>query len=194
MVGRYRQHAPVVARPLPARTVLAGGLHAIGRLRSDVAREGWTHELASRALAVLRIAGAVALGRPVSQTRVDTNVQGREGQIVLRRGMFRSKRALISAPTTEDAIASLLAGANAPDARARAMLEELRDSLHTFSTACYSRNDKLDTTELDAALENGTRAIRRLRFTKRWPMSTATRLAKSAAGLGGMAWSRSENS
>ena len=43
-------------------------------------------------------------------------------------------------------------------------------------------------------LENGTRAIRRLRFTKRWPMSTATRLAKSAAGLGGMAWSRSENS
>ena len=194
MVGRYRQHAPVVARPLPARTVLAGCLHAIGRLKSDVAREGWTHELASRALAILRIAGAVALGRPVSQTRVDTNVQGREGQIVLRRGVFRSKRALISAPTTEDAIASLLAGANAPDARARAMLEELRDSLHTFSTACYSRNGKLETTGLDAALENGRRAIRRLRFTKRWPMSTATRLAKSAAGLGGMAWSRSENS
>ena len=194
MVGRYRKHAPVVVRPLPSRAVLAACLRTIGRLKSDVAREGWTPELAGRALAALRIAGAVALGRPVAQTLVDMNVQGREGQVVLRTGIFRPKRALISAPTTEDAVASLLATGNGRDPRTRAMLEELRDSLHTFSTACYSRNDHLDTTALDTALENGTRAIRRLRFTKRWPMSTATRLAKSAAGLGGMAWSRSENS
>ena len=194
MVGRYREHAPVVVRPLPARAVLAACLRAIGRLRSDVAREGWTRDLVGRALAALRVAGAVALGRPVAQTLVDMNVQGREGQVVLRKGIFRLKRALISAPTTEDAIARLLASGNGLDPRARAMLEELRDSLRTFSIASYSRNDRLDTTALDAALENGTRAIRRLRFTKRWPVSAAARIAKSAAGLGGMTWSRSENS
>ena len=159
-----------------------------------MAREGWTPDLVGRSLAASRVAGAVALGRPVAQTLVDMNVQGREGQVVLRKGIFRPKRALISAPTTEDAIARLLASGNGLDPRTRAMLEELRDSLRTFSIASYSRNDRLDTTALDATLENGTRAIRRLRFTKRWPVSAAARIAKSAAGLGGMTWSRSESS
>lgn len=194
MVSRYRQHAPVVVRPLPPRAVLAGCLRTMGRLRAKVAREGWTAELAGRALAVLRVAGAVALGRPVAQTLADVTVQGREGQIVLGRGRFRSTHALISAPTTEDAIATLLASPQGPDPRARAMLEELRDSLHVFTTASYSRSNQLDSVSLDTALENGWRAVRRLRFLKRWPMSAAARLAKSAAGRGGMAWSRSENS
>jgi hypothetical protein len=194
LAGRARLHRTAVVRALPSRVVLAGCLRAIGRLRSEVDREGWTPERAGRLLGILRIAAAVALGRPVAQTLVDMSVRGREGQVVLRNGMFRSKHALISAPTGEDAIANWLAGGNGPDPRARAMLEELRGALHALSTACYSRSGDVDTTALDTALENGTRAIRRLRFTRRWPMSAAARLAKSAAGLGGMVWSRSENS
>jgi hypothetical protein len=193
-VRRTRQQAPVVARPLPSRSVLAGCLRALGRLKSAVARGGWTPELAGRALAVLRIGGAVALGRPVAQTLVDMNVPREDGQIVLRMGIARLKRALISAPTTEAAIAGLLASGNGPDPRARAMLEELRDALRTFSVVCYGRDERLDTTALDSALDDGTRAIQRLRVTKRWPMSTAARLKKSAAGLGDMVWSRSEDS
>jgi len=134
----------------------------------------------------------VALDRPLAQTLVRFNVPRQDGQIILRKGILR--RALISAPTTKDAFAGLLASGNGPAPRARAMLEQLRNSLHTFSTACYSRDDHLDTTALDTALENGTRAIQRLRFTRRWPMSTATRIRKSAAWLGGIVWARSENS
>jgi hypothetical protein len=191
LAGRRRQRAPVVVRPLRSPAVLAGCLRALGRLTSNVARGGWTPELVARALAIFRIAGAVALSRPVAQRMVDMNVPHQDGQIVLRKGILR--RALISAPTTDIAFASLLAD-NGLNPRTRAMLEQLRDSLQTFSAARYSRNDHLETTALDTALDNGTRAMQRLRFTKRWPMSTAARIKKSATWFGGMVWSRSENS
>jgi hypothetical protein len=59
-----------------------------------------------------------------------------------------------------------------------------------FTAARYSRNGHLDTTALDTTLEIGTSAIRRLRFTKRWPMRVAAAFAKSAAALRGTVWSR----
>ena len=178
----------VVARPLPSATVLRGCLRDLGRLKSDVAREGWTPELAGRALTVFRIAGAVALDRPVAQAMVDMNVPGREGQLALRTGMRR--RALVSAPTTAEAIARQLGNGTGPGPRAQATLEEIRDSLRVFNAARYSRNDHLDTTALDTTLENGTGAIRRLRATTLWPMRVGAALAKSVAGLGGAVWSR----
>ena len=190
--SRYRQHAPVAARRLPSRAVLTGSLRTLGRLQSNVARTGWTPELAARALAVVRIAGAVALDRPLAQTLVRFNVPRQDGQIILRKGILR--RALISAPTTEDALAAPLASGTGPGPRARATIEQLRESLHTFSAASYGRPDHLDTAALDSALDNATRAIQRLRFTKRWPMSTATRVSKSAAWLREIMWARSENS
>jgi hypothetical protein len=192
VVGRSRQHAPLVAPSLSTRAVLAGCLRTLGWLKSTVMRTGWTPELAARALAVMRVAGAVALDRPLAQTLVDNNVARQEGQIAVRKGLLR--RALISAPTTEDAFASLLDSGHPPGSRARTMIEQLRGSLRTFSAAAYGQTDRLDMTALDAALDDGTRAIERLRFTTRWPMSTATRLAKSAARLRGIVWARSETS
>jgi hypothetical protein len=59
-----------------------------------------------------------------------------------------------------------------------------------FSAARYSRNGHLDTSALDAALDNGAAAIRRLRVTKLWPVRKADALAKSVSELGGAVWSR----
>ena len=192
VVSHVRERKAAVARPLPSGTVLRGCLRGIGRLKSDVSREGWTPELAGRALTVFRIAGAVGLGRPLAQTVVDRHVPGREGQLVLPKGMLRQERALISSRTTAGAMASQLANGDGqgPDARAQATLEDIRDSLHVFNAARYGRNGDLDAGALDIALDNGTSAIRRLRFTKLWPMRTAGTLAKSAAGLGDMVWRR----
>jgi hypothetical protein len=155
-----------------------------------VARTGWTPELAARALAVVRVAAAVALDRPVAQTLVRFNVPRQDGQIILRKGILR--RALISAPTTEDAFAAPPANGIGPGTRARATIEQLRESLHTFSAVSYGRPNHLDTAALDSALDNATLAIQRLRFTKRWPMSTAAKVSKSAAWLREIMWARSE--
>jgi hypothetical protein len=175
---------------LPTRAVLSGGLREIGRLKSDVAREGWTSELAGRALSIFRIAGAVALDQPVAQSVVDPQVPGREGQLVLRKGLFRRRRALVSASTTADAITRGLTKSNGagPSPSRKATLEEIRDSLLVFNAARYGRNGHFETAELDRALDNGASALRRLRLAKLWPGRSAA--TGKPAGLGGGEWSR----
>src|SRR5438067_1840206 len=80
VVSRYRVRTPASERALGPGTVLGGCLREAGRVTSD-AEGGWTPELASRALTVLRIGGAVALNRPVAQLIVDSHVPAREGQL-----------------------------------------------------------------------------------------------------------------
>jgi hypothetical protein len=188
-IGRYRVRVPV-SRTLPTRAVLSGGLREIGRLKSDVAREGWTGELAGRALSIFRIAGAVALDQPVAQSVVDRQVPGREGQLVLRKGLLRRRRALVSASTTADAITRELINGNGagPGPGKKATLEDIRDSLLVFNAARYGRNGHFETAELDRALDNGASALRRLRLAKLWPGRSTG--ASTNPKLGGGEWSR----
>jgi hypothetical protein len=192
VVGRYRVRTPAAARPLPVGAVLRGCARAAAGISNEVAREGWTAELAGRALAVFRVATAVALGRPVAQEIVEAHVAARDGQLALRKGLFRPKRALISTSTTPVTIARSLgeANGNRPNARTEVLLTELQESLVTLRGARYGRNGKLDTAALDRALEHGTDALKKLRFAHLWPIRTAGALARSAADVGSMVWSR----
>lgn len=200
VIGRRRGRAPAAAPTLPAGAVLRGCLRETARLKSEVARDGWTPERAGRALAAFRIAGAVALERPVAHTLVEMTVQTREGQLTLRKGIFRPKRALLSAPVTSDTIdrqrangnpgIAANAGNRSPGGRAGETLEDIRKALLVFSTARYARNSHLDNVALDQALDDGHTAVRRLRFAMLRPVRAAEALAKSAATVGSMVWSR----
>jgi hypothetical protein len=192
VVGRYRIRTPAATRPLPAGFVLRGCLRAASRLREEVARDGWTGELAGRALTVFRIASAIALGRPVSQDIVDLHVAARDGQLALRKGLLRPKHAVVSTSTTPGTIARALShGSGAgPNPRTQVLLAELRESLVVLRAARYGRDGRLDTTALDTALERGTSALKKLRVATLWPMRTAGALAKSAADVGSIVWSR----
>lgn len=191
-VGRYRTRVPAAERPLRLGPVLRGSVRALDRLKSEVARDGWTPDLIGRALAVFRIAGAVILGRPVAQAVVDPHVPGRDGQLVLRKGLLGRKRALISAPTTAAAVAAHIGnGQGQPsDARTEMMLDEILESLRVFGAARYGRNGHLDTAALDTALDRGMSAIRRLRVVKLWPMRAADAVAKAGVELRETVWSR----
>jgi hypothetical protein len=190
--GRYRVRTPSAVRQLSRAAVLRGCVRAAARIRQDVAREGWSADLAGRAMSVIRIASAVALGRPLAQEIVDAHVAPRDGQVALRKGLFRPRRALVSASTTSSAIATTLADSNGkrPGARTELVLTELQESLATLRAARYGRNGQLDTAALDAALERGTDAVKRLRVAHFWPVRTAGALARSAADVGSMVWSR----
>ena len=184
VIGRYRKSVPAAERPLPARTILSGCVRSLARLRNEVARSGWTPELAGRALTAFRIAGAVALGRPVAQTLVDKTSPERQGQIGSAEGHLPRKRALVSAPTTVNLIDRHLTSGNG-SRRRRApslALAEIREALRVFNTARYGRTHEADRAALDSALRAGTRAIRRLRLTQLWPQRRATTetFAKSA--------------
>ena len=66
---RYHKRAPAASRMLPARSLLSASVSALRQVKREVARDGWTRERAGQALAALRIAAAIALGRPVAQVR-----------------------------------------------------------------------------------------------------------------------------
>lgn len=192
LVRHGRERAPTLAPSMPAATVLQACLREIGRLTSEVARDGWTPERAGSALTVLRIGTAFAIREPVAQALVDTSVPAREGQLALRKGIFRRKRVLVSAPITSDAIDRYRINENgrAPSGRTQAMLEDLGESFRSLSAARYGRNGNLDTAVLDRALENGRAALRRLRLATLWPMRAADTLARSAATLVSLVWTR----
>jgi hypothetical protein len=186
VLGRYRVRTPAAVRPLPLGFVLGGCVRAADRLKADVMRDGWTPELVGRALTVFRIASAVALGRPVAQSIVNMNAAGHEGVLALRKGIFRGKHVMVSTSTTPGTIAR----AAAPSPRMQLMLADFTESLRVLGIARYGRNGQLDTTALDAALEHGTSALRRLRIATRWPMRMAGALFRKKTEVGGIVWSR----
>jgi hypothetical protein len=192
VVGRYRVRTPSAVRRLPVGAVIRGCLTTVSGLRDEIARDGWTADLAGRALAVFRIATAVALGRPVAQEIVEPHVEPHEGQLALRKGVLRRKRALISTSTTPVTIARTLVerNGNRPNPRTELLLADLQESLIAFRAARYGRDAKLDTAALDAALDRGTEALRKLRVANLWPIRTAGALARTATGVGGVVWSR----
>lgn len=177
---RFHRKQPV-ARALPAPSLLRACVGALADVRTE-ARGGWTPTLVRRALAAFRIAAAVAAGRQVSQEFVDNGTAERDGQVAVRTGLLRRKRALLSAPTTPRVITEHL-GRNHTGPRAGATLKQLGDALQVFSAARYGRNGQVDGASLDSALDEGSSAVRRLRVTTLWPVRTVQSIARSFTGF-----------
>jgi hypothetical protein len=184
VAGRFRVRDARAVRPVPAPSLLRACLRSLAEVRAEAARGGWTPQLTGRALAALRIAAALALGREVTQEYVDPAAPERQGQLAVRTGIFRRKRALLSAATTSSAIATRLGGAGVSGAQARLNLEQISDAMQLFSAATYGRPGDADASELNNALDNATAAIRRLRLRSFWPVRTAYAVARSVTGFG----------
>ena len=58
----------------------------------------------------------------------------------------------------------------APSAKRRALIQPLAESLRAFNSAAYGRTGEADSIALNAALSEGTDAIKRLRTSTVWPM------------------------
>jgi hypothetical protein len=170
LAGRFRVRDSRIVRPLPAATVLRGAMAALRSARREAAREGWTPALMSRALAALRIAGAVALGRQVAQLPVTNGAAERAGQIAVRSGL-RRKRVLLSAATTPAAILAAIANSNG--SAPRATLQPILEALQIFSTAVYGRAGEADAVALSTAVDNAVDPVRRLWLRSLVPFGAA---------------------
>jgi hypothetical protein len=173
--GRVRQRRPDAARPIAPVTVLGGCLRALTTVKADVQRDGWSPALAQRTLTALRVASAVALGRPMAQAPATSDQKVRDGQLVIRHGLLRPRRAVISAAVTPHTIQRELSGGAAVSAASRAALEQLRKGLQTLGAAAYGREETLDTIALDSALADGTSAVKQLRARSLRPMGGIAR-------------------
>ena len=190
-VSRIRGRSPVTTRSLTAAALMRACVKAVARLAARQGSARWTPESVGQALAVFRIAGAVALSQPVAQVAAPKGAVPHEGQLSLREFWWRSKRVLIFAPVTERALSSRLSASNgkALGASTQAVLEGIRQALAVFSAASYTRDALLDPAALDLALQQGMAALRQLRLFTLWPDWTSRTLLKRVSPLEDMAWS-----
>jgi hypothetical protein len=187
--GRSRAGQPDAVPLLPLAAIFGACEREVQSIKSEAAG-GWTPALVGRALAAFRIAGAVALGRPVAQTAIDAREQPREGQLLLETGLWDRHRVLISSSTTAAAIAELLATDREMDLRLREALEDLAAGLDVFGDAHYSRSGALDGGRLDEALDRGLRGFERLRSARTWPWRVAEAVGRTVAAFRQATWVR----
>lgn len=141
--------------------VLRAASQELGAVRAASRNDGWSTELAGRAASALRLAGAVALSRPVSQTEVAGDTKPTEGQVVVGRGLLGTKKMALSAAVTPDTVLQ-----NGKSRHAAALWEPIKETLGVFSTVRYSRGGGVDGTALNAALAEGQDIVKRLRLAQ----------------------------
>lgn len=185
-----KRHATSATR---RRTVSSGAaLRAASRelnaIQTASQNGGWTSDLAGRAAAALRLAGAVALSRPISQRDVDRHTQPSEGQIAAGLfGRLGGKRTVLSASVTPD-----MAALNGRSTSTEESWRTLSQALRAFTAVRYSRpsthpdsagarNGGFDGTALDAALAEGRDAVKHLRLTQWRRFGRRTRHTETAA-------------
>jgi len=159
-----KRRAAVAARPraVSPTTALGAVARELAVVRAASQREGWTTELAGRAAAALRLAGAVALSRPIGEKEVDRRDEAREGQVAVPFGLrtLKGKKLLLSAAVTPGS-----ADGNGNTGKVPALWTPISQSLAAFSEAHYSANG-VDGTALDVALAEARDAVRRLRLSQ----------------------------
>lgn len=192
VVAARRRRAPAVAKPPAPAHVLRACLRGLRSVRTDVSGSGWTPDAVSRALAACRLAAAAGLGRPFGYAVVPASDPLREGQVELSRRLLKGTRAVVSAPTIP---ARIERATTAPTGRGRSAmrapaLSTLAESLRTLEQARYQRTTQLDSAALDAAIENGAGAMRRLWIAELWPLRVIGSMGRSAAGFDGAVTSR----
>ena len=126
---------------LAPRTILSAVAKELNEVQR-ASRGGWTQELAGRALAAARIAGAYATGRTVGQRPPNANEPAVDGVLVVRQ-FGRGDVFVSGGATTQSAIA----------------IPGLSDALKTLTVARYGRTEKLDS-DADGAIEAALRVTK----------------------------------
>jgi hypothetical protein len=190
---RYRKPVAASSKLIGDNTILNGVGREIARVQRDRDGNGWTPDLASRALGALRIVATYAIGRPVStmpasRLAADGAETAEPGRLILKAGWPRGKRIAVSGAVTPQTIVRTLkrpGGSAANGAR----LETLSQALATLTAATFSREGALNDSALDEALATTRQLLRRMKFEQFWFMK---RLATRRAGtdLDNRVWSR----
>ena len=189
--------ATVTERRLSPALVAHRALEELTRVRRAAAASGWSRDAAGRALTALRIATAVAMSRPVTQSAVADDETPREGQLRVRHGLLGRRTAAVSSGLTAAAWrAPERSGGAGHPARAAghpaaAAAADLDRAMTLLTTVRYGRGDEpagpsLESEALTRALDAGIDHVRRLRWRVLAPVRHAGRWADAAR----RAWTR----
>ncbi|MYD85161.1 MAG: hypothetical protein F4137_02600 [Acidobacteria bacterium] len=188
----WRGVAAVREDGVPAWRVARTALGELRAVRDATAAQGWTGDLVARALAALRIAAALALGRPVAQragvavgrgTAVDP-----EGRLPVRRGLFGRETVFVCSALTARDIDGELPRVRVESAEGAPAIETLRVGLAGFAGARYGSVSEapagnptpaVPATDLAAHLEAGIEVLQSLQVELFEPVRRASRLYRN---------------
>ena len=178
LIMRARTPVSAADRLVADSAILRGvgrELAAVQRQRED---NGWTAELAARALAALRIVGTYALGRRAARFEVAKSSSNgaapdgslSDGRILVKVGWPRTKNVAVSGAATARSIADVIA--RAQNDRRPGELESIEEALSRFTVAQYRRaaDEKpgFDDSALDESMRAGQDVLRRLKVEQMW--------------------------
>jgi hypothetical protein len=134
-------------------------LRALAREFAAIARErrtvGWTSTLVDRLTMALRIAAGYALARPVVQVPFTATADTHD-RLVVATGLWRRRRIVVSGSATSETIR------RQPGGERSELLDDLEHALDRVTMTQYGRTPRVDEQDLDAAVDAGERAVRRM--------------------------------
>ena len=169
-VQRYRASFEETLQPLSDVDVLGGAIRGLERVQEEVLREGWSLDMLGETLAAVRLGLAIALGRQPPQVILEPEAPGEVGAVVVRSGLMRPRRVMVSASVTSDAF-----GPAASDAG------RLRAVLDVVTAARYGRSQDVPREDLDRAVKEGLTEMERLRAERSWPKTASDALRRAVA-------------
>ena len=183
----WRGVAAVREDGVPAWRVARAALGELRAVRDATAAQGWTGDLVARALAALRIAAALATGRPVAQraggtdggAAVDGTAVDPEGRLPVRRGLFGRETVFVSSALTARDVDRELPRLRAEFTAGAPAVEALRAGLAGFAGARYGPVSEAPGDSLAVGLEVGIVALRSLQVELFEPVRRASRLYRS---------------
>jgi hypothetical protein len=145
-LARSRGSAATAERQgVPDRAILSRVTAELGEVQSHAAREGWNESLISRAVPLVRIVSAAAIGEPISQRAVAAGSESPDGRLVVKHGIVRPVVASVSSSVTAADVA------RAREARGKVFsttrqqqLESLQAGLSEMTAALYRANAAAD--------------------------------------------------
>jgi hypothetical protein len=169
-------------RLLGEAAILRGARNELVDAQRRARQEGWTPDIAARALAALRIVASAALGRPISQ-RTGGPLAG-EGELLLR-SRWPGSAAIVSGSTTAISVADTLSHQNGTDP----LLSELAEGLSRLTASRYGRDGvSSDAADVDGALESGARLALRLASDRGWVAQQRAELKRAASRWRSRVW------
>jgi hypothetical protein len=168
LIRHSRRARPAARHFVSDRRILRGVASELSAVHREREASGWTEALAGRAATALRIAGAYALERPVSQTVTTNGADAQDGQLIFRSGRARRARVLVSSSVTAEGLSNGLAGTNGSSPRQREDIEQLQLALSRFTASRYNRTAAIDGEALDESLDSATQLLRRLAASHGW--------------------------
>ena len=193
LLSRYRTTGTSTEQLIGDSVVLGSVRRELSSIRSARQAAGWTPDLIGRLATALRIVAGYAMPSPAVQVAAASGSRQHDGSLFVRAGWTRGRTAAVSSSVTTYRLAqqrAILSSGSAADQSRAALIEGLEQGISHVTGMRYGKDDVLNETSLDEAVDAGISATRRLQMAYTWPAKKLAAMGRFKAELGQRMWAR----